>query len=163
MYDNKWYDGFKNEEEPVLRQVFRNLKLWMSPICVDVGCDIGSTAIFMKEFGCRKVIGYDVDLSIKDNILPNSIDELHIGELPRGKLEEYIRNGYFLKFDCEGCEYHYFDKLMNYNNVMVCLHNTVDDYSVRSYTLMMNGFVPIFHSKDWKEICYIHHSLIQLK
>jgi hypothetical protein len=41
------------------------------------------------------VIGYDIDESIRSNILPNSIDELHIGELTRGKLEEYIGKGYF--------------------------------------------------------------------
>ena len=97
MYNNKWYDGFKKEEEPVLRQVFRNLKITLvgGSICVDVGCDIGSTAIFLKEFGCRKVIGYDIDESIRESILPNSIDELHIGELTRSKLEEYLGKRYF--------------------------------------------------------------------
>ena len=156
-YKNGWYEGFMNEEYPVISNVFKKMKITIpSDVCVDVGCDIGSTALFLKKFGCKQVIGYDTDQSVKDHLLPNSIDSLHLNELSINELKEYIDKGYFLKFDCEGCEEKYLPYLKTYNNAMICIHNNVKDYTNESYSFMLNGYIPIFHSKDWKEICYIN-------
>lgn len=156
-YQNVWYQGFMDEEYPVLDKVFKRMKITIpSNTCVDIGCDIGSTAIFMKKYGCKEIIGYDTDQSVKDHLIPNSIDKLYLHELSIMELKEYMNKGYFLKFDCEGCEEKYLPYLKKYNNAMVCIHNNVKDYPNEGYEFMLNGYIPIFHSKDWKEICYIN-------
>ena len=147
-------EGFINNEKPRLMKILKALGIDLGGSCVvDVGAEVGLSAQMFKELGAQCVIGYDINETYCRNRL-NVFDEYYCREMTIEEYLNYIDKGYFIKFDCEGCEEKYI-KVKLPSRGLICLHDWVNGHNDLAYMLIDNDFIPVFHSYDWREICYL--------
>lgn len=139
-------------ERPLIEQIFKRLGVKIEK-AVDVGAEVGYSAQLLREFGASYVIGYEVNPAYCKSRL-NVFNEYYCREMDLSEYEQYIIQGYFIKMDCEGCEEKYLLRAIPAKG-FICIHSWVQNHEDLAYQLIRSGYIPVFHSYDWKEICYL--------
>ena len=140
-------------ERPKLERVFRRLNLHFDRV-VDVGAEVGASAELFREFGAVEVIGYEVDRNACKAADLSKFTNYFCRAMTLAEYLDYVRDGWFIKMDCEGCEADYITKALPERG-LISLHDWVFRHMEFAETLQNNGFMPVFHSYDWREITYL--------
>ena len=135
----------------ILRDVIKDFNY-----VVDVGAEIGLSALVFKLINPNiNVIGYETNPAYCSNAISMLFREYYCREMAITEYNGYLSAHYFIKMDCEGCE----AKYLNVNVPLfgfICLHKLDNvDTSALQDKLYNEGYVPVFVSQDWKEVCFM--------
>ena len=122
---------------------------------VDIGAGLGESMHMFEILGVPIVdmVGYETDPLLCSKAEPPYRDHIHCSALSFDDYVDYVGKRYFIKMDCEGCEKDYLFRLWPTGG-LVSVHSWVKGHEELGYEMMRAGWIPVFHSYDWREITY---------